>query len=310
MGVLGVVLSTFLNAAVWGTILGVSVWRSAGIRFERAWARKLLAYGAPLVPAMLAQFSLHFGDRFFLVHHASTHELGIYALAYRFALLVPAFSGIVVSAWWPWAFSIAKEPEAERHLRDAAALLMTVTAALCSGVILFTDPVLRVVAAEPYWVAARYVPPLVVAYWFFGVQTPLSLGAHLAKRTDALAVVNIVSAVACLGLNSVLIPRYRAWGATAATLVSFALLAVLTLYASHLFRPIPQRWGVIFGSLGCVAVAAAATLKPTAVMPSPAEIALRGVLWLVTTAGLCSWLIAPYARKMRWNEWVARIASR
>jgi len=309
LGVLGVVLSTFLNAALWGAILGVAVWRSAGLQLKSEWVRRLLAYGLPLVPAMLAQFALHFSDRFFLVRSASSHELGIYALAYRFAMLVPAFSGIMVFAWWPWAFRIAKEPEAETHLRDAAAMLLTTTGVLCSGVILFADPVLRLVAAQPYWVAARYVPPLVLAYWFFDVQTPLSLGAHLAKRTDALAVASTVSAASCLGLSVLLIPRYKAWGAAAVTLASFALLAISTLIGSRLFRPLPQRWGVILGSLACVLVATAAAGSRVAYMPSVGELAMRVGLWVAIILALSSWLIARWFRNSGTRGWVARIAK-
>lgn len=291
LGLLGVMLSALLGTVIWGTILAVSVFRVVGLHFVEGWARQLLTYGIPLVPALVAQFTLHFSDRFFLVRYASVEELGLYSLAYRFAMLVAVFYSILDNAWWPWAFRVATMPGGDRQLREGGAFLLAASAAFCSGVILFAEPGIKIVAAQPFWGAARYVPPLALAYWLFTTQAPFSLGSRLAKRTDVFALANTVAALICLGLSLWLIPRYQAWGAVATTLASFALLAGFVLYSSHMVRPLRHKWSVAAVSLTGLVVAAA--LNSAMHSTFTIDLLLRGVLWLAITIGLFWWLPLP-----------------
>ncbi len=306
MGLLGVVLSGLLTAAVWGAVLTAYMLRSVGIHFERAWAREVLAYGLPFVPSALAQFTLHFSDRFFLVRTAPIDELGLYALAYRFAMLVSVFLGVLANAWWPWAFRVAKEPEGERHLRDGAAFLLTAATCFCAGVILFAGPLIRIVAAEPFWGAEPYVAPLAAAYWFFAAKLPFSLGSHLAKRTGVLAGASTAAAIVCLLLNFWWIPRYHAWGAAASTLASFAILAAFVLCSSHVVRPVRHRLSA--AALGLLAIAAASLWSRITAFSFTLDLLLRGLLWIAIGLGLLFWLFRDSSYRIRWNEWRAGAA--
>jgi O-antigen/teichoic acid export membrane protein len=289
LGVFGVMLSSLISAILWGGLLVILVVRSVGISFETTWARRLLAYGAPLVPALMAQFTLHFSDRFFLVRYASIDDLGLYSLGYRFAMLVTVFHSILDYAWWPWAFRVAATPGRDRQLREGGAFVLATSAVICAGVILFSGPVIRLVAAAPFWDAARYVPPLAVAYWLFTAQAPLSLGARLAKRTDVFALANVVAASMCLALSAWLIPRYQTAGAVGVTLASFAILAGCVAYGSHLVRPLAHRWSVAFVSLTALVVVAAVS-RVTLFTPA-IDVVFRTILWLGISVCLVGWVV-------------------
>ncbi|GIV19465.1 MAG: hypothetical protein KatS3mg023_1216 [Armatimonadota bacterium] len=209
----------------------------------------MLRYGLPLVPASLSQFILHFSDRFFLTRYATESELGLYSLAYRFGMLVSVFYGIVSMAWGPWAFRVGSLEDGTYHLQRATTLILFGFALVASGIILFARPTIHLMSAPRFWGAADYVPPLAIAYWFFVAQGPLSVGARLSNRTDALAGANMLSALLCLLLSGWLIPLYGAWGAAGVTLVSLSALAATSYMMSRRYRNIGLSPVVVSASL-------------------------------------------------------------
>lgn len=211
-GVRGVVWGILINGVFWSTVLVLYVLSSVGWRLEGRWIRPLFKYGLPLVPAALAQFLLHFSDRFFLVHYTSTAEIGLYSLAYRLGMLGSEMFNALNWAWWPWVFRVASRSHAEEELQKGASLVLILSALICAGVSLLADPIIRWMVAPSFWKAAQYVPVLSMAYWFFTATTPLSISAPLAKRIDLFAVANALAAGACLLFNFWLIPRYPGLG--------------------------------------------------------------------------------------------------
>ncbi|MCJ7751829.1 MAG: oligosaccharide flippase family protein, partial [Armatimonadetes bacterium] len=89
LGVLGVLYSGLISGAltaIWLVALSV---RKTGLSFSFAKIKPMLIYGLPLVPATLGMFILHSADRFFLSAYAGLDQVGLYALSYRFAMMLP-----------------------------------------------------------------------------------------------------------------------------------------------------------------------------------------------------------------------------
>ncbi|MCL6474539.1 MAG: oligosaccharide flippase family protein [Firmicutes bacterium] len=277
-GVWGVVMSGLLNAVLWSVVLGVLVRLRYGSCFDKHWLAQVLRYGLPLVPASMSQFVLHYSDRFFLTRYASESELGLYSLAYRFGMLVSVFFGILSRAWWPWVFRVAEEEEGGKQLCRGGAFILLSGAAFCTAVILMSSPVIRMVAAPSFWDASRFVAPIAVAYWFFISSSSLRVGALMANQTPKFAIANIASAVVCLLLNAVLIPRYSAWGAAFATVFSFAVFAFFVWAVAQRVNPLPHDYGAIVLSL--VAMLAACWVDKH----------LRFALWMDLLARVGIWV--------------------
>lgn len=102
-----------LDAGVWGFVCSkiiVSVggaafllWRlrrDVGWHWRGAYVPKFVRFGAPLIVSGLAYFAIHFSDRFFLTAAVPLAELGRYALAYRFAMMVNALIGDSFAKSW------------------------------------------------------------------------------------------------------------------------------------------------------------------------------------------------------------------
>lgn len=281
LGVRGVVLAGAVTASLWGVVLAVVVLARSGLRPSVSWIRQVIAYGAPLVPASIGQFILHFSDRFFLTRFSTVDELGLYSLSFRFAMLVLVVVGVLENGFWPWVFRAAGGKHGDRHLADASAVMLGGTAAVAAGVILFTEPTIRLIADESFAGAAQYTALIAISYWFFTAQGPLSIGLRLAKRTAVLSAVTAVAAIVSLLLSVVLVPSFGAWGAVWARLLSFALLAVGVAIVGQRIHRVSQHWDVQFVSIVLLVMTALADLVIH--LPFVPDIAARGVIWVVVT---------------------------
>ena len=234
-GVWGVVMSTFLNSLFWSAALALAVRTRYGVLIDLGWMRSIWRYGLPLVPASVSQFLLHYSDRFFLARYATETELGLYSLAYRFGMLVSLAMRVVLTAWYPWVFSAAQGDPVESivQIRRAGAVILLALSVIASGVILFMEPVLRVMSAPQFWQASQYIPVLALATWFFAAHIPWSAGARLASQTHGVAKAHVFTAALCLAGYALSIPRYTAWGAAWVTLFAFMLLSLSCLWWSE-----------------------------------------------------------------------------
>ncbi len=239
LGILGVLYSGLVSGgliAVWLTVYSL---RRTGPRFSLSTLGPMLRYAAPLIPATLCMFVLHSADRFFLQHYVGLDEVGLYALAYRFAMLLPILIlqpfGL---AFMPMVYAIARRPEAGMVYARTLTYLTVVTTWLALGMSLVTRDVLRVMSAPEYLDAYRPLPMLAFSFVFLGMQGTFEIGIHIQKRT-VFRLVNVASAaLVALVLCWALIPRYGMMGAAAATFGSFLWLAAVSYMVSQRLYPV------------------------------------------------------------------------
>lgn len=243
MGVLGVLVSGLVSGAltaIWLVALSV---RRTGLAFSPAKIKPMLLYGLPLVPATLGMFILHSADRFFLSAYAGLDQVGLYALAYRFAMLLPV---LVLQPWglafMPTVFSVSERPEATLVYSRALTFLTVIATWFALGMSILTKDALRILATPAYLDAARPLPLIVFSFVFLGMQGIFEIGIHLRKVT-VFRLVNVASAAAvALLLCRVLIPPYGMMGAAWATFGSFACLAALSYLVSQRLYPVRYDW--------------------------------------------------------------------
>ena len=87
----------------------------------------------------------------------------------------------------------------------------------------------------------------------------------LDRRPMLMAQVTWTGAGACLLAYALLIPRFELWGAVAATLIGFALMAAFALWRSQRFRPFPYEYSRWVKITACAMMAAlpSVLLRPT-----------------------------------------------
>jgi O-antigen/teichoic acid export membrane protein len=238
MSVLGVLLSGLIVAFVSSVGLVGGTLRSVRLGLSRAKFGEMAAYGGPLVPASLSMFVLHFADRFFLQRMTDLNQVGIYALGYRFAMMLPLLVmepfGLI---WGAAMFAIARREDAPQIYARLFTYFFGVATVFALGVSLVVKDALKVVATPKFLAAHTVVPIVLAGLLCLAASQFFETGIHLSKRTVFRAIAVGSAAGANLLLNLLLVPRYGMMGAAWATLGSFGVLAVMAYaFGQRLYR--------------------------------------------------------------------------
>lgn len=234
-----------LSAFAWATVVEVAVsatgllvvYRGAGRqplrwRIDSTVGRRLLAEGWPLVLSGLAIGVYMKIDTLMLGDMLGNGAAGIYGAAIRISEVWYFIPAALVATVSP-AITAAKHADESLYYARITQLfrwLAGVAVAIALPMTFLSGPIVRILYGESYAAAA---PVLAVHIWaavfvFLGMgQGCWTVNEGLTRitvpRTLAGAAVNVA-------LNIVLIPRYGPFGAAIATVVSYALSAVLLNY--------------------------------------------------------------------------------
>jgi O-antigen/teichoic acid export membrane protein len=185
--------------------------------------KRLVAFAMPLIIVDAAVCLLQLSDSFLLDGLSGPHALGIYAIAYNLverpiSLICTAIS----TATFPVAVQMVHDHGTTLGARQASrngAILFALALPACIGLAM-TAPYVTAAMVGPDFRSGvqALVPVLCVAALFRGLSTHwVDHIFHLSGRTDLALWVYAPFAVANIGLNAVLIPRYGALGAAYAS---------------------------------------------------------------------------------------------
>jgi len=263
LGVKAVLLSTLLTNLVIGGGLVAYFIRRVGLHVSWPNARALLRFGVPLVAVQVGTFIATFGDRYFLKAAADTSVVGVYALAYQFGFLLAALGSVPFEkVWEPARFAIAKRPDRDDVFARSFVYYNVLLLTVAVGIVLFVHDVLRIMAAPAYWGAASLVPVILIAIVLQSWTPVHNLGIMMRERTELITWANWAAAAVALGGYAWLIPRYLGLGAAVATVLAYAVRAIMVYVLSQRLWPVAYRWGPILRLLG---LATAVTVARSAV---------------------------------------------
>lgn len=237
-GLWGVMFSYFLKACLFGLLGIILVRQGFSLRIDFTTLRRLLNFGAPLLPASMALWVSNSSDRFFLVKFASLHSVGIYSIANRLAWGQWFVFSSFQLAFTPIAYSIYKKPNADVLFRKVFVYYIVLSSILGIGISIFGMNILQILTPQAYHPAYRVVGLLNLSVILHGVFYIFGIGISIAKKTKYFAYSYAVGAIANISLNLLLIPPYGVIGAASATVVSFGVTALLGSHWSKKSYPL------------------------------------------------------------------------
>lgn len=235
LGVLGFVLSKLIVMGCGSILLTGSTLRETGLHFHRPSASALIRFGAPLIPANAAFFALHFGDRFFLSRFAGMSDVGNYSLAYKFGFLVTFLVAEPFGRAWNVRYvAMTRTPGWRQTFRSVSRLLAAALVAAGLAIAVFSDETLHFLVTPPYYPAFRAIPLIAAAYVFRELGDFFRNMLFINLKSPLVSIVSVAAAALNFLLNWLWIPSHGMLGAAWATLVTWALYAlVLFLLAEH-----------------------------------------------------------------------------
>ncbi len=239
MGVLGMVLGSVIGSFVVGIVLVFWIFRQVGFHFHFEVLRPMLGYGLPLIMSSLGHFTINFANRYFLQSNASSADVGIFSLGYRFGFLI---NFLIVSPfimmWQGGMFEVAKKSNAKNVFEKTFTYLFLLIILGATMMSLFSREIVAIMADQAYHRASHVVPWIAFAFALNGCQTYFQLGTLLNNKTKYLGFSTLGLGLFSLPLFYIFTQRWGQHGAAVAITIVYLLFAVVNYGLSQRFYPI------------------------------------------------------------------------
>ena len=307
-GLVGVMRGYALSAAVAATVMTPLLLARVERRVAWRLVGPMMAFGAPLIASGLAARFLNLGDRYIIVRLLGAEAAAPYEWAARFGGVVNTFLvQSFVLAFTVLGLKALDETGSPDLHRQAFRHFAALAGWLVLGLGLFTGDVSRLLTSVPAYIDTETLVVLIAGgFAFYGLYYVGVNVLYAAGRTQAVAASVGGAAVLNLVLNLALIPFVGIVGAAVATLVSYAVLAVVTARMAEASTPAAYPWRAI-----AMVVALTAGLwtlgVPSAGWAAAPRLALRVGLALAYLPGL--FLLGVYGRA-DWDQARAALGRR
>ena len=274
--IIGILISYILNGAIVGLIIGSIVARGVIIffaykicyrtiprlnHFRREYARDLISFGLPVMPAMIFYTILDISDRFILNVFHGSKELGIYAVNYTISWTIISLIGTLVSqSSAPLVVSVWEKEGKTSTERIINALLRTyliIGIPSVVGLVIISSQLSTLLLAPEYVEGAIIYPFIASSALFMGIQWIAQRGIILNNRTDLLLKIFFAGSTCNVLLNIALVPSLGYFGSAIATLIAVIIITGFISYFSTKYITISIPWisiGRIFAACGVMMI--------------------------------------------------------
>lgn len=246
-GIRGIIISGLITNGITSIFLSFYTIKQTGFSLSLEKLKEMVKYGVPYIPGGVGMFVLNFMDRFFLQRFTSLSEVGIYSLGYKFGMIVnPLVTDPFFAIWRPKMFELAKRDDAKDIYSMMFTYFLFLEIFLALGISVLIKDVLKIISNPEYHSAYKVVPFILLSYILWGGYFHVQVGILLKKKTQNIAYIVAISALANLLLNFSLIPRFGVWGAALSTLASFGIMFILNYIISSRIYYVRYQFTRIF----------------------------------------------------------------
>ncbi len=218
--------------------------------FKTAWHfdselwRRMMKYSLPVLVAGVAFIINETFDRFFLEHllpeSIAKSEIGVYSACYKLAVFMTLFATAFRLGIEPFFFSHAKNENAPQTYANITKYFVIFGSLILLGVVVFADLLKMLMLRDAsYWEGMRVVPLIILANFFLGIYSNLSVWYKLSDKTKMGAYISLVGAAITITLNFVLIPHISYVGSAIATIAAYGAMMIISYYLGNKYYPIP-----------------------------------------------------------------------
>ncbi len=253
--------------------------------------KRALRFGLPGIPALLADWVTQYSDRFFLARFSGLDRVGVYSMGYRVGIIEQQVLGATTQAAWdPFVLSSFSTDDGPRIIGRVATYFAVAGMALVVLISASATTVFTIIHARHEYFAATTVVFLIAFANFFGMlQHLFSAPTSIRLRPEIGTLLRLLAAIVNTGLNILLIATFGMLGAAWATVLTFAISALVTEAVGRRLWRIAYEYrkialivgGGLLTQAGIQLVEQARVAIPLGVEPVLAAVAFAA--WLVLT---------------------------
>lgn len=174
----------------------------------------MLTYCVPLIPTAVFWWIMGVSDRYLVKWFVGSDANGIYAVAYKIPTILTILATVFMDTWQLSA--IAESGDRRAQARFYARVWDAFFSAVClcaGGIIAFSPLLIRLLAAESYYDAWRYIPILTLSMIAAAFSNFMGSVYVVTKKSTASLWTSLAGAAANIALDLLLIPRIGVQGA-------------------------------------------------------------------------------------------------
>ena len=209
--------------------------------FDKVLWKKMIAYGLPILLAGIGFAINEHSDKILLEWlNVPKSEIGAYSACYKLGMFMVLFRTAYTLGIEPFFFSHADKENATQTYATITKYFVILGSFILLFVIVFIDLLKGLLVPSPdYWEAIKVVPLIVLANFFLGIYTNLSVWYKLIDKTHIGAIISIIGAILTLVLNFLLVPKMSYYGSAVATIVAYGSMMFISYYWGQKKYPIP-----------------------------------------------------------------------
>ncbi|SEA20989.1 Membrane protein involved in the export of O-antigen and teichoic acid [Flavobacterium gillisiae] len=216
--------------------------------------KRMMRYGMPIMVAGIAFAINEQFDKILLSKllpaDIAESEVGVYSACYKLGLFMVLYRTAYTLGIEPFFFSHSSDKNAPQTYAMVTKYFVIFGSFILLSVIVFADLFkLLMIRDSSYWEAMKVVPLIILANFFLGIYTNLSVWYKLIDKTYIGAYISIVGAVITLVLNFLLIPTMSYYGSAIATIAAYGSMMTISYYLGNKYYPIPYDLKKIGGYL-------------------------------------------------------------
>jgi O-antigen/teichoic acid export membrane protein len=248
----GYIFISNLIASFVTLIVLIPNYTSISWNFDRALWKKMMTYGFPILFAGIAfAINEHFDKILLDCMHVPLSEIGAYSACYKIGMFMVLFRTAYTLGIEPFFFSYANNENAPQTYAIITKYFVIFGSFISLFVIVFADLLKQIlVPNDTYWDAMKVVPLIVLANFFLGIYTNLSVWYKLIDKTRIGAYISLIGAAITLILNWLLIPSMSYYGSAIATIAAYGSMMIISYQWGQNHYPIPYDFNKIFSYLG------------------------------------------------------------
>jgi O-antigen/teichoic acid export membrane protein len=220
--------------------------------FDKNLWRKMIKYGFPILLAGIAfAINEHFDKILLEKMNVSKSEIGAYSACYKIGMFMVLFRTAYTLGIEPFFFSHANNENAPQTYATITKYFVITGSFILLFVIVFIDVLKHILVPNSiYWDAIKVVPLIILANFFLGIYTNLSVWYKLIDKTIIGAYISIFGAIITLLFNFWLIPILSYYGSAIATIAAYSSMMFISYYLGQKKYPIPYEINKISTYIG------------------------------------------------------------
>lgn len=205
-------------------------WKDISFVINKQYEKEMLTYSVPLVLGTIGWWCNNASDRYLVTYLCGIASNGIYSVAYKIPSILTTFQQIFLQAWQISAVKEFNDQDSPVFYGKIFETINLTLCIICMGLIFFTQPIAKLLYANDFYSAWKYVPFLLVSGVFNGASGIIGPILNANKNSKSLGTSSLIGAVVNVLLNYGLIKFIGVQGAAVATAISS--------YTIYLFRKI------------------------------------------------------------------------